>query len=185
MAITERDRYRLGYSAQIYEELLLAAKQEQEKIRLARRQQVIKAEDAPWENSRHGRIKHFLNDNMNCPIRDLNLYMLLLPPGARSGKHRHMSEEILFILEGQGYDIHWDPDLELTDKPYWHIKENGARYEWAEGDFVYIPPMTAHQHFNASTSQQVRLMAASQRLYGFLGFPGLEQLEDAPEYSGL
>lgn len=183
MVITERDRYQLGYSAQFYEDMLIEAKAFEEKEKLLRRRQIIKAQDMPWENSRHGRMKHLINERMDYSVNTVNLYLLeLLPADGRSGKHRHMAEEIIYVLEGQGYDMHWDPEVEITDKYYWRNKETGVKYEWEEGDFIYVPPMTAHQHFNGSKTGLVRLLSATPRIYKHLGYPHLEQMEDAPGF---
>ncbi len=182
MALTEKDRYELGGSVGFYEEGLREAAQEIKRLEGLRRRQVVKAQDMGWESSRHGRIKHLINEKMDYPVRSLDLYLMVLPPGGRSGKHRHMAEEMLYILEGQGYDMHWDPNLEISDKYYWRLGEKGVKYEWETEDVVYIPPMVAHQHFNTDPGDPARFLAASHRGYRFLGYPELEQLEDAPDY---
>lgn len=182
MTLNEKDRYQQGYTADIYEQALLEAAQEQERTKLLRRRQVIKASDMPWENSRHGHIKHLVNSKLPYPVKTVDLYMMVLPPGGHSGQHRHMAEELLYILEGQGYDLHWDPDVEINEKYVWKIKKESRKFEWEQGDFVYIPPMVAHQHFNTSKDGATRFLAASHRGFKFLGFPELEQLENAPDY---
>lgn len=182
MALSEKDRYQLGYNSDLYEQALLEAAQEKARTRLLRQHQVIKAYDMPWENSRHGRIKHIVNSHMPYPVKTVDLYMMVLTPGGRSGKHRHMAEELLYILEGQGYDLHCDPVVEIDEKYVWGTNAESQRFDWEQGDFVYIPPMVAHQHFNASPTAQARFLAASHRGYRFLGYPDLEQLEDAPDY---
>ncbi len=184
MALTEKDRYLLGYSANLYEQQLLDAAQAKEKNSLLRKKQVIKAQDLPWENSRHGRMKHLVNERIPSPVKAVDMYLMVLPPGGSSGKHRHMAEELLYILEGKGHDMHWDPDVEITDKYYWRNKADAARYDWTEGDFVYIPPMVAHKHFNDDPASPARFVAATNRVPKFLGYPELEQLEDAPDYKG-
>lgn len=37
----------------------------------------------------------------------------------RSGKHRHMNEELHFVLKGKCYDVH-----------------DGVKYDWGKGDLV-------------------------------------------------
>ncbi len=108
--------------------------------------------------------------------------MQVIPPGSSSGKHRHMGEEIVYILEGKGYDLHWDVDMILTERYEWKVADQPTRYEWEEGDLVYIPPDTVHQHFNADPNQPVRFISAWNPLYGCLGFNDLEQIEDAPGF---
>jgi quercetin dioxygenase-like cupin family protein len=184
MQVTERDRYKLGYSAPFYEDALLEAKTFLERDRLLRQRHIVKAEDMPWEHSRHGRIKHLINERMDYPVHSINLYLMEVPLGSRSGKHRHMAEEIIHILEGRGFDMHWDPEVTITDRYYWKNKETAVRYEYEEGDFVYIPPMVAHQHFNDSSSGVMRFLSATPRVTRYLGYPHIEQLEDAPGFRG-
>src|SRR5262249_48320137 len=43
-------------------------------------------------------------------------YMQIIPPGSRSGKHRHLAEECLYVLEGRGYDLHQDCDVERSEE---------------------------------------------------------------------
>ncbi len=143
---------------------------------------ILKPESMPWENSRQGIIKHLFNDRMDLPVESVDSYMQFIPPGSRSGKHRHMSEEFIFVLEGRGYDLHWDVDFELSDKYYWKVAEEPSRWEWEQGDSVYIPPNTIHQHFNMDPDHPVRFISATSRAVRYMGFDDLEQIEDAPEY---
>ena len=143
---------------------------------------VFKPESMPWENSRQGIIKHLFNEKMNVPAKSIDAYMQLIPPGSRSGKHRHMSEEYIFVLEGRGYDLHWDVDYDIRDQYYWKVDETPARWEWEEGDSIYVPPNTVHQHFNADPQHPVRLLCATSRMVRLIGFDDLEQIEDAPEF---
>ena len=108
--------------------------------------------------------------------------MQFIPPGSRSGKHRHMSEEYIFVLEGKGYDLHWDVDFELGEKYYWKVDEKPSRWEWEQGDSIYIPPNTVHQHFNADPEKPARFISATSRMVRYIGFDDLEQIENAPEY---
>ena len=139
-------------------------------------------EDMPWEMSRQGLLKHLINEGMNTRMETVDAYMLIIPPGSRSGKHRHLAEECLYVLEGRGYDLHQDCDVEITDTYHWKPQDEVKRYEWEAGDVIYIPPNTIHQHFNASAERPVRLISATNRIYKACGLNDLEQLEDAPEY---
>ena len=136
----------------------------------------------PWEKSRQGTIKHLFNEKMDVQIESIDAYMQLIPPGSRSGKHRHMSEEYIFVLEGKGYDMHWDVDFDLGDKYTWKVDETPSRWEWEQGDSIYIPPNTVHQHFNADPEKPVRFISATSRMVRYIGFDDLEQIENAPEY---
>ena len=115
-------------------------------------------------------------------MESVDAYMQIIPPGSKSGKHRHLAEECLYVLEGRGYDLHQDCDVEITDTYHWKAQDEVKRYEWEAGDVSYIPPNTIHQHFNADPDQSVRLISAINRIYQKFGLNDLEQLEDAPQY---
>jgi quercetin dioxygenase-like cupin family protein len=150
--------------------------------RNAKRKKIVKPEDMPWEMSRQGLLKHLLNEAMNTRMETVDAYMQIIPPGSRSGKHRHLAEECLYVVEGRGYDLHQDCDVEITDTYHWKPQDRVQRFEWQAGDVIYIPPNTIHQHFNASPDKPVRLISAINRIFKSCGLNDLEQLEDAPEY---
>ena len=150
--------------------------------RNGKRKKVIHPNEMPWEMSRQGILKHLLNEQMNTRMESVDAYMLLIPPGSRSGKHRHLAEECLYVVEGRGYDQHKDCDVEITDTYHWVVQDEVKRYDWEAGDVIYIPPNTVHQHFNADPDRPVRLISAINRIYQKFGLNDIEQLEDAPEY---
>jgi quercetin dioxygenase-like cupin family protein len=164
----------------LYQSLLENAMQAP--ARNAKRRKIVHPEDMPWEMSRQGLLKHLLNEQMNTRMETVDAYMQIIPPGSRSGKHRHLAEECLYVVEGRGYDLHQDCDVEITDTYHWKPQAEQKRYEWEAGDVIYIPPNTIHQHFNASPDTPVRLISAINRIYKYCGLNDLEQIEDAPEY---
>ncbi len=151
-------------------------------VRNAKRKKVVHPSEMPWEMSRQGLLKHLLNEQMNTRMESVDAYMQIIPPGSKSGKHRHLAEECLYVLEGRGYDLHQDCDVEITDTYHWKAQDEVKRYEWEAGDVIYIPPNTIHQHFNADPDRPVRLISAINRIYQKFGLNDLEQLEDAPQY---
>jgi quercetin dioxygenase-like cupin family protein len=151
-------------------------------VRNAKRKKVVHPNEMPWEMSRQGLLKHLLNEQMNTRMESVNAYMQIIPPDSRSGKHRHLAEECVYVLEGRGYDLHQDCDVEITDTYHWKAQDEVKRYEWEAGDAIYIPPNTIHQHFNADPDRPVRLISAINRIYEKFGLNDLEQIEDAPEY---
>jgi quercetin dioxygenase-like cupin family protein len=150
--------------------------------RNAKRKKLVHPEDMPWELSPQGLLKHLLNEGMNTRMETVDAYMLIIPPGSRSGKHRQLAEECLYVLEGRGYDLHQDCDVEITDTYHWKPQDEVKRYEWEAGDVIYIPPNTIQQHFNADPERPVRLISVINRIYKACGLNDLEQLENAPEY---
>jgi quercetin dioxygenase-like cupin family protein len=167
-------------TGKLYQDLLEDA--QNAPARNARRRKIVRPDDMPWEMSRQGLLKHLLNEQMNTRMETVDAYMLIIPPGSRSGKHRHLAEECLYVLEGRGYELHQDCDVEITDTYHWTPQAEVKRYEWEAGDVIYIPPNTIHQHFNADPHRPVRLISAINRIYKHCGLNDLEQLEDAPEY---
>jgi quercetin dioxygenase-like cupin family protein len=119
---------------------------------------------------------------MNTRMETVDAYMQIIPPGSRSGKHRHLAEECLYVVEGRGYDLHQDCDVEITDDYHWIPQNEIKRFDWEAGDVIYIPPNTIHQHFNADASQPARLISAINRIFKNSGLNDLEQIEPAPEY---
>src|SRR5689334_20590205 len=150
--------------------------------RNAKRKKIVHPEDMPWEMARQGLLKHLVNEAMNTRMETVDAYMQIIPAGSRSGRHRHLAEECLYVLEGHGYDLHQDCDVEITDTYHWRAAEEVQRFEWEVGDVIYVPPNTIHQHFNADAERPVRLISAINRIYKHCGLNDLEQLEDAPEY---
>ena len=181
MAWSESKAWMRGTAnGRLYQSLLEESRDQPK--RNARRRKVVRPEDMPWEMSRQGLLKHLLNAQMNTRMETVDAYMQAIPPGSRSGKHRHLAEECLYVLEGRGYDLHQDCDVEITDTYHWKPQEEIKRYDWEAGDVIYIPPNTIHQHFNADPLRPVRLVSAINRIYRHCGLNDLEQLEDAPEY---
>ncbi len=181
MSFQESQNWLAGkQSASFYADALKDAEQRPE--RDATRKKIITPEDMPWEMARQGLIKHLINDTMNARAETVDIYMQIIPGGSRSGKHRQLAEEALYVLEGHGYDLHVDCDVEITDTYHWKPQDEVRRYEWEAGDMIYVPPNTISQHFNADPTHPVRLISATNRIYKYCGMNDLEQLEDAPEY---
>jgi quercetin dioxygenase-like cupin family protein len=167
-------------SGQLYKSLLDEATEMPS--RNAKRKKVVHPDEMPWEMSRQGLLKHLLNSGMNVRMETVDAYMQIIPPGSRSGKHRHLAEECLYVVEGRGYDLHQDCDVEITDTYHWKPQAEIKKFEWEAGDVIYIPPCTIHQHFNADPERPARLISCINRIYKNSGLNDLEQLEDAPEY---
>jgi quercetin dioxygenase-like cupin family protein len=167
-------------SKKLYQDLLDDA--QTAPARNAKRKKIIQPDDMPWEMARQGLLKHLLNEQMNTRMETVDAYMQVIPPGSRSGKHRHLAEECLYVLEGRGYDLHQDCDVEITDTYHWKPQAEIKRYEWEAGDVIYVPPCTIHQHFNADPERPARLISCTNRIYKHSGLNDLEQIEDAPEY---
>ena len=143
---------------------------------------VVKASQMPFERSPDGLIKHIIHEAMDTKECCIDAYMQFLPPGKASGKHRHLSEEIFYVVEGHGYDLHWDVRFDCRDRFEWAWEAEPKRFEWRQGDFVYIPPYCAHQHVNAAPDREARIIVINSRILKPMGFDWFEQLENAEGY---
>lgn len=165
----------------LYQQLLDDAETAPE--RNAERKKIVRPNEMPWEMSRQGLLKHLINEGMNTRMETVDAYMQIIPPGSKSGKHRHLAEECLYVLEGTGYDLHQDCDVEITDVYFWKPQEEIQRFDYEAGDVIYVPPNTIHQHFNADPDRPLRLISTINRIFKHSGLNDLEQLENAPEYA--
>jgi gentisate 1,2-dioxygenase len=127
---------------------------------------VVSGKERPWENTQMGRLKFLSHPNVPSALLMFDAYIQEIPPGGRSGKHRHVAEEVHKILDGRGYDIH-----------------DGVRWDWEAEDIVCIPINTTHQHFNADPNRPARFLSLQSRLYNYGGHGGIEHIEDAPDYT--
>lgn len=181
MAWGESEAWLAGEENQnLYQQLLDDA--EMAPVRNAERKKLVHPEEMPWEMARQGLLKHLINEGMNTRIETVDAYMQIVPPGSKSGKHRHLAEECLYVLEGSGYDLHQDCDVEITDDYHWKPQDEIKRFDYESGDVIYVPPNTIHQHFNADPERPLRLISCINRIFKHSGLNDLQQIEDAPEY---
>ena len=148
----------------------------------AGRLNLVKAKDMPFERSPDGLIKHIINEKMNTKECCLDIYMQFLPPGKASGKHRHLSEEVIYVVEGKGYDLHWDVKFDVHDTMEFEWDAEPKRYDWEQGDFIYIPPYCIHKHFNADPANEARIIVINSRVIKQIGLDWFDQLENAEGY---
>lgn len=140
---------------------------------------VVKWDQMPMERSPDGLIKHIIHEKMDTKEMCLDIYMQFIDPGKASGKHRHLSEEVFFVVEGEGYDLHWDVRFDCDHEMEFTWETEPKRFNWKRGDFVYIPPYCTHQHFNASKNEEARIIVINSRILRKMGFDWHEQLERA------
>ncbi len=140
---------------------------------------VLKAARMPFERSPDGLIKHIVHEKLATKECCIEVYMQFLEPGKASGRHRHLSEEIVYIVEGRGYDLHWDVKFDCQEEFSWEWDEEPRKFEWEQGDFVYIPPYCVHQHVNSDPETQARIIVINNKIIKDMGFDWFEQLENA------
>lgn len=148
-----------------------------------KRKKVVKPEDSEWQLTPDGLVRVRLSpDQEDVRCFSVDLYEQRIEPGSRSGKHWHMADEVLYVLEGSGYSLHWEVQAEIAERYHARISKEPSRWDFTTGDTVYIPQNTVHQHFNSGDSDLV-LISAQNRLIRYLGYDAVVHLEPAPEWS--
>ncbi len=99
---------------------------------------------APWE--RKGGRGTFINLSEQ-EVDDA--YVCEISPGGTLKLQRHMYEELIYILEGQGVTSLWNPGQEPIS------------FEWTEGSLFTIPLNAYHQHFNGNGTKRALFLAVT------------------------
>ncbi|HVR78404.1 MAG TPA: cupin domain-containing protein [Acidimicrobiia bacterium] len=147
-----------------------------------KRKKVVKPDDSEWQTTPDGLVRARLSkdqDDVRC--FSIDLYEQRITPGSRSGKHWHMADEVLYVLQGSGYSLHWEVQAEIAERYHARIAKEPTRWDFVAGDTVYIPQNTVHQHINSGESDLV-LISAQNRLIRYLGYDAVAHLEPAPEW---
>ncbi|MDQ1618703.1 MAG: hypothetical protein QOE19_1272 [Actinomycetota bacterium] len=148
------------------------------------RKKVVKPADTTWEDTPLGRVRVMSSpDTEDVRVFSVDVFELQIPAGSRSGKHWKMADEVLYVLDGEGYSLHWEVEAEIAEKYYARIAKEPTRHEFKKGDTVYVPQNTVAQHF-ASDGTPVRLLSAQNRVFKHLGYDTVHYLEPAPEFAG-
>lgn len=147
------------------------------------RSKVVKPADTKWEITPDGNVRVIASpDRDDLRLNSVDIYQQEIPGGSRSGRHWHMADEVLYIMSGSGYSLHWEVAAEIDDRYYARIATEPTRHEFKAGDTLYVPQNTAHQHFNSSPEQPLVVLSAQNRLFRYLGYDNVAHLENAPEY---
>lgn len=143
---------------------------------------VLKPADTPWVWTQFGRVRQLSGDGVPLRIKATDAYLHEIPAQSRSGKRWQMADEAVYVLEGEGYDLHWDVEADITDQYYARIAKEPTRWDWKKGDVVWVPQNTVVQRFSADGTSV--LLGATNRIYQTLGYSRVVYFEDAPEYQG-
>ncbi|MEE8472856.1 MAG: cupin domain-containing protein [Dehalococcoidia bacterium] len=141
-----------------------------QRLEEARRQaqtlpRVVKFEDRPWVQNAQTFVKNYTGRTglagrlTRLPINNLDLNEQIIAPGSKSGKHRHYTEALFFIIEGEGYEMH-----------------DEVKYPWKAGDIMGVPTYCIHQHFNP-TDTPARFFFCIPNVFEAMGIGTVEQIE--------
>jgi quercetin dioxygenase-like cupin family protein len=115
-------------SAELYYEQLEYAQEEEKRRRQSK--VVVRQKDLKFGSTPMGRIAYAVDPRLGFHVKLLSTVVAEVPPGKRSGAHRHLYEETDFVLAGSGYAI-------VDDR----------RYDFKKGDSLIIPRFAWHQYF--------------------------------------
>lgn len=131
-------------SSAFYQEQLSFALEEEEKRKQSR--VLVQGQGLVFKETPMGRIAYVIDPRLGFHVRTLATLVAEIAPGRHSGAHRHVYEEIDYVLQGRGYSI-------VEDK----------KYEWKAGDVLSIPIFAWHQHFNAG-EESARFLVHTNRV---------------------
>ena len=83
-------------------------------------------------------------------MHQVEVTLVEIPPGLQLPPQRHLAEEMIYVVSGQGYTLMWDRPGGKKE-----------RYEWKEGDLMSPTLNVWRQHFNPSPSQPARYLSVS------------------------
>jgi quercetin dioxygenase-like cupin family protein len=146
---------------------------------------VLTPNDTPWEWTPHGHIRQLAGDGVPLRIKATDAYLHDIPAGSRSGRRWQMGDQAIYVIEGEGYDLHWDVEVEIADQYYARIETQPTRWEWKAGNVIWVPQNTVVQHFNSHPDKPVRLLVGSNRIFKKLGYSRVVDFEEAPEYRAM
>ena len=88
-----------------------------------------------------------------------------------------MADEILHVISGSGYSLHWEVGADIAEKYYARIANEPTRHAFKSGDTLYVPQNTVAQHFS-SDGQPLHLLSAQNRIFKMLGYDNVVYLDD-------
>ena len=100
---------------------------------------------APW--ARTGGLGCFINHQASDESNDCHLCEI--PPGGSLNLERHLYEEMIYVLSGNG-----STTVHAADG-------HQQSFEWQAGSLFAIPLNAPHQHFNGSGSEPARFIAVT------------------------
>jgi quercetin dioxygenase-like cupin family protein len=147
------------------------------------RKKIVTQADGVWETTELGRLR-VMNSKEQDDHRQfsVDVFELAVPEGSRSGRHWKMADEILYVLDGGGYSLHWEVQEEIADKYYARVATRPTRYDIKQGDTLYVPQNTVVQHF-AADGTRLHLLSVQNRMFKHLGYDRVFCYEPAPEYA--
>jgi quercetin dioxygenase-like cupin family protein len=143
------------------------------------RKKVVKPADTVWEDTPLGRVRVLLSPaRTDVRAFSVDVFELEVPAGGRSGRRWQMADEVLYVISGSGYSLHWEVEAEIAEKYHARIAKEPSRHDITAGDTLYVPQNTVAQHA-AGDGGPLRLLSGQNRLFRHLGYDNVTYLADA------
>lgn len=118
-----------------------------------------------WNKDIFGSTKSGSGAHAMGKTDSLQVHIIEMAPKGESQKHIHQNEALMYILEGEGYEIH-----------------DGKRYAWEPGDLALIHGGCVHKHYSADLDDPARVLIIKNKpMYLFLHLLFQQYIEHAPE----
>lgn len=141
---------------------------------------VVSPSDTTWDDTPLGRVRMMASpDRTDAPILSVDAFELDIPAD-RSGKYWKLADEVYYVIEGGGYALQWEVEVEIAEKYYARMALEPKRYEIKQGT-LYVPQNHMCQLF-ADDGTPLRLFNAQNRVFKHLGYDTVHYVENAPEY---
>jgi len=82
-------------------------------------------------------------------LHQMDTTLVELPPGGQLAPHKHLAEELIYIVSGKGYTTMWREGA----------TSRAERYDWAAGDVLSPSLNVWHEHVNASSTEPARFLS--------------------------
>jgi gentisate 1,2-dioxygenase len=133
----------LSEAGRLYADQVAFAFKEEHRRRESR--VLVKGSELKFARTAMGNIAYVVDSRIGFHAKALATVVAEIPPGKRSGAHRHLYDEIDYVLAGKGRCIVDDQSFEIK-----------------KGDTLAVPVFAWHQYFNTG-GEPLRIMAHSTR----------------------
>lgn len=146
------------------------------------KRKVIRAADEPWTETPDGCVKWLANAEMDTRLLATDVFLQKIDAESSSGRHWHMADEVFYVLEGRGRTLVWPVEADIDDRYYARVAKDPIEQRWHEGDVVWVPTNTVHQHL--AGGEDVLLLGSQNRIFKMLGYDSVVQRVSSPRELG-
>lgn len=135
---------------------------------------VIKASDGEWvDDKRIGHIRRIVDkDQPGVRCFSMDVFEQIVEPGQSSVEHRHMADEVMYIISGKGESAQRDVRPDIDERYRARVSKDLRTFSFKAGDVVYVPHNCIHQFTNTG-DQPLRFLSGQNRAFRHLGYDNI------------